>query len=810
MSTLLSLSYQKCFLLKCFFLCLTLQITFCHAAKHTVGDKLFAVTETVCCPPDKTSAYPLGASSCNTMVWSSIDTVINTGADVPNFKLQNAILLPPGFPKPDFVYVTNINGGERELPLIVNGNKIILFEDAATANKATSYASYLTPTTYVWKGYESNGFILPTGTTIYRLVYFWSPPTPLPCRYFPGRLWNSDNTISGFSSNAVSTELKSQGLLICKRNTKCDDPTGGSISVVPKCSTPYPLGPSNPYYVLKTSTTSDTNSTGTFINLAPNAFTVSLIDSVTNIATDSNIFNITLGDLYEADSNVTACASHTWYGNTYTASGIYTHTNVGVYPSPTSSVCNVVSTLVLEINTVTAFVTAIVTPLGGSVTLTATGANSYTWMPGSLTGSPITVSPSSTTTYTVTGTSPGCVKTATKTAFVAGPTSGTAIDYTVKDFIQISPNTFRYSVYAQNTGTTPISLRGYAFGLNHQSGMGNGGTITQSFVSRDPLLSSLPQCNVAYTPSLNHLRVTTVNAPQGNEVLLNPALEYRLATIEVQTSAASFSNNFNPFTNIAPLDAIQVNTIPGKTQCIATAYVNAGTALQSLQCLYGIVNPATNYNLNVLTAIMEPSPTGPNPFVLNPLTTSISIGLFIEGYWDGVSGMLSVLANQGQANPAVDCDSITVELVNNTTPYNVLYSTRALLKIDGTANCIFDSIVASGNYYIVIKHRNAIATWSANPVSIGISGSYDFRTAATQAYGSNQSEVSSGVWALFSGDVVNDENIDLLDVGQVETDALLFSFGYFATDLTGDGNVDLLDAPIAEQNLANFIFSAHP
>ncbi|HEU4718171.1 MAG TPA: hypothetical protein VFU15_10065, partial [Bacteroidia bacterium] len=39
---------------------------------------------------------------------------------------------------------------------------------------------------------------------------------------------------------------------------------------------------------------------------------------------------------------------------------------------------------------------------GGSV-LTASGSQSYTWMPGSMTGSSITVTPSSTTTYTVTG-----------------------------------------------------------------------------------------------------------------------------------------------------------------------------------------------------------------------------------------------------------------------------------------------------------------------------------------------------------------------------------------------------------------------
>lgn len=44
----------------------------------------------------------------------------------------------------------------------------------------------------------------------------------------------------------------------------------------------------------------------------------------------------------------------------------------------------------------------------GSTTLTATGATTYSWSPGGQTTASITVSPASTTTYTVTGTSNGC------------------------------------------------------------------------------------------------------------------------------------------------------------------------------------------------------------------------------------------------------------------------------------------------------------------------------------------------------------------------------------------------------------------
>ncbi|MBI3509936.1 MAG: hypothetical protein HY064_04680, partial [Bacteroidetes bacterium] len=56
---------------------------------------------------------------------------------------------------------------------------------------------------------------------------------------------------------------------------------------------------------------------------------------------------------------------------------------------------------------------------GTSTTLTAAGATTYTWMPGSLSGTSVIVTPGSTTTYTVTGTlGAGCTNTATITITV--------------------------------------------------------------------------------------------------------------------------------------------------------------------------------------------------------------------------------------------------------------------------------------------------------------------------------------------------------------------------------------------------------
>ena len=58
---------------------------------------------------------------------------------------------------------------------------------------------------------------------------------------------------------------------------------------------------------------------------------------------------------------------------------------------------------------------------GDLSTLSATGATSYTWMPGSLSGSFVNVSPTTTTTYTVTGTANGCTSSSTVIVTVDQP-----------------------------------------------------------------------------------------------------------------------------------------------------------------------------------------------------------------------------------------------------------------------------------------------------------------------------------------------------------------------------------------------------
>ena len=113
----------------------------------------------------------------------------------------------------------------------------------------------------------------------------------------------------------------------------------------------------------------------------------------------------------------------------------------------------------------------------------------------------------------------------------------------------------------------------------------------------------------------------------------------------------------------------------------------------------------------------------------------------------------------------------------------------------------------SGNYYIHLKHRNALETWSREggiDYVKGVTYNYNFTTSSSQAYGSN--EVLKGTkYCLYSGDITDFDIIDLNDLVPVYNDLRNYVTGYKNTDLTGDRFVDLADLLVIYQNSSGFV-----
>jgi hypothetical protein len=194
---------------------------------------------------------------------------------------------------------------------------------------------------------------------------------------------------------------------------------------------------------------------------------------------------------------------------------------------------------------------------------------------------------------------------------------------------------------------------------------------------------------------------------------------------------------------------------------------------------------------------------------LAPCNSIVNLKLYIEGYYSGAGLMTAVRANQGVGVSTTDVDNITVELRNATTGALVT-STTAMLQTNGTAQAVFNT-APIGSFYLVVKHRSAVQTWSATPQTVGATAlTYDFSDAANKAFGDNMRLLDTGVYGLYNGDLVQDDFIDLLDFTVLETDYNASAFGDYATDLNGDGFVDLLDFTILETNYNASVFANYP
>ena len=164
----------------------------------------------------------------------------------------------------------------------------------------------------------------------------------------------------------------------------------------------------------------------------------------------------------------------------------------------------------------------------------------------------------------------------------------------------------------------------------------------------------------------------------------------------------------------------------------------------------------------------------------------LNFTVLIQGFYDNVFGLMVK-------------DTVTVLLKNVTTPYSNIDSVRTVLDSLGQGTIKLPGTIKNGTFYVVIRHRNALETWSTSGGVLFNSSNtnYNFTTAITQAFGSNLL-LKGTKWCIISGDVNQDGSIDALDRSLCWNDRNLS--GYYATDLNGDGVVDALDRSIAWNN----------
>jgi PKD repeat protein len=396
--------------------------------------------------------------------------------------------------------------------------------------------------------------------------------------------------------------------------------------------------------------------------------------------------------------------------------------------------------------------------------------NTYAWSPAtnlsSTTIAQPTASSIATTTYTVTVTTTANGCTATDAVVVSvNKTPPTANAGTDKALTCTTPSS--------TIGTASVSGNSYAW---------SPATNLSSTTSAQPTASSI--ATTTYTVTVT----TTANGCTATDAVV--------VTVN-KTPPTANAGVDKTLTCAAPSSTIGTASVSGNTYAWSPATnLNSTTIAQPTATS---VN-TTTYTVTVTTTANGCTATDAVLVTVVPCNSVLITKLFIQGYYTGLNLMNAALFNQGVAGASnTVADSITVELRNTTLPYTLHATTKTLVGVNGMATCNFPS--TSGNYYVVIKHRNSIQTWSANPVAIGPTTNYDFSTAASQAYGANQIFVGNGQYAMYGGDVNQDLTIDAFDYLLQDPDIVIGASGYVDTDLTGDGFVDAFDYILLDANL---------
>jgi hypothetical protein len=444
---------------------------------------------------------------------------------------------------------------------------------------------------------------------------------------------------------------------------------------------------------------------------------------------------------------------------------------------------------------------------GGSVTLNAGGGYSgYSWSDGTNvvgTSQTLTVSPSSTTSYTVTVNNGGvCNATATQTINIS----------------PLAPPTI--------TSSGPTTMcQGNSVTLNAGSGY-----TSYSWSDGNSVIST-SQTIVVSAAGNYTVTVTAGNgcsASSVRQIIVNPNPPIPVVTPAGPINLCSNGSN-------SPVVLTADTTGAGAGASIGWDDID-GTFSPSISVPYDafdlILNGNTyQYQLTVTNSnncfSLSP-PVTVNVVTCGPQTVALNVKVLIEGYYSGAGmmdnfgsgGCLYVTGASG-ASPN-DADTMRVVLVDPGT-LNYVATFTGIMQTNGNIALTIPASYAGNSYYIRLVHRNALETWSAAPVLISSPATtYDFTTAANKAYGSNmvQSYDLMG-WMIYSGDIsdVNyqglglgyqDNLIEAQDYLDMENAVAIIKVGYNFEDVTGDGIVEAADYLIMENAVAAIRFTYRP
>lgn len=365
---------------------------------------------------------------------------------------------------------------------------------------------------------------------------------------------------------------------------------------------------------------------------------------------------------------------------------------------------------------------------------------------------------------------------------------------------QISPKIYQFDVYLLRTGTTPLELASMQFGIGFDSSIANGGTLSFSMVTGSSQLAT-SQVPVAFS-----IGTTTQTETIGGVVYryLNQAARSGPGSGNGTIISAVKTSCTSPGTRIGTYrltNSVDFKTGSSAKHLFSSAIGNGKTSTLVAAYVGGSNTTISGTNLDYTSA-----GTCDQNLSFNPSTLNVNIKALLEGPYVGAGQMTPTLYNLGLSTNPTATDSVEINLwsasgLSSSTPS---MSTKAILHTDGTASVYLPFSVLGNNYYIVLKHRNSVETWSSAPVAITYPTSYDFTTSVGKAYsdGINPAlkNMGGGIFAIYGGDVNQDGTVDGSDMNEIDNNTSIAAFGYDNSDVNGDGASDGLDMNVVDNN----------
>ena len=186
----------------------------------------------------------------------------------------------------------------------------------------------------------------------------------------------------------------------------------------------------------------------------------------------------------------------------------------------------------------------------------------------------------------------------------------------------------------------------------------------------------------------------------------------------------------------------------------------------------------------------------------NSIPFNLDCTSLVEGFYNQTSNSLIT-------------DTIRYFLRSGLFPYPVIDSSKAKLNSSGTAVVPFTKAQQETDYFLVLKHRNSIETWSSSVIKFkqfSKQAQYNFSDLSSKAFGNNMKQVDSSPvkFAVYGGDIDQNGFIDLNDITIAFNGASAFLAGYNITDVNGDDLTDLSDVLLVFNNSSAFVTAIVP